>query len=40
MHEGDHGLLGHDHEKGALWARVIAAAVAIGAVVAFLVWRF
>lgn len=38
MHEGDHGLLGHD--KGALWARAVAAAVAIGAVVAFLVWRF
>lgn len=47
MHEGDHGILDHDHEHrpaaqdrrtGA--SRIVAASVVAASVVLFLVWRF
>ncbi|MDI6772420.1 MAG: hypothetical protein QME77_07510 [bacterium] len=49
MHEGDHGILDHEHEHdhrpavqdrrmGA--SRIVAAAIVAASVVLFLVWRF
>jgi hypothetical protein len=45
MHEGEHGILeapAHRHEDGRRFpaARIVAAILVCGAVVAFLAWRF
>lgn len=39
MHEGDHGILDHEHARPRVWTKVIAAALAVGAVAVFLVWK-
>jgi hypothetical protein len=39
MHEGDHGILDHEHGRARRWTRVLAAAIAVGAVAAFLIWK-
>jgi len=46
MHEGDHGILDHEHDqrtaksRPAGASRIVAAAVVAASVVLFLVWRF